>query len=163
MGLQDINLLAPDCESTPMVNLWIPLIDTEERSGCLRVARRSHTRGILPYDSGEIPDSALQGLERVTCPTPAGGAVFLTQMLAHGSHDHLAEGLVRWSLDIRYSVLDMPTGRDEVPGFVARSRRSPERVTKDAAAWRAAVEAVPGAEEVANGVAAREMVRQQRL
>ena len=92
-----------------------------------------------------------------------GGAVFLTQMLAHGSHDHLAEGLVRWSLDIRYSVLDMPTGRDEVPGFVARSRRSPERVTKDAAAWRATVEAVPGAEEVANGVAAREMVRHQRL
>ena len=87
----------------------------------------------------------------------------MTQMLAHGSHDHLAEGLVRWSLDIRYSVLDMPTGRDEVPGFVARSRRSPERVTKDAAEWRAAVEAVPGAEEVANGVAAREMVRQQRL
>ena len=161
---QDINLLHPSCENTPMVNLWIPLVDTDEHSGCLRVARGSHRRGILPYTpTGGIPASALSGCEIVSCPTLARGAVIFTQLLAHGSFDQNAPEFVRWSMDIRYSVLGLPTGRDEVPGFVARSREAPARVATSAAEWRAQVDAVPGAASVANGVAARDVGRAARL
>jgi hypothetical protein len=48
---------------------------------------------------------------------------------------------IRWSLDLRYSHPDMPTGRDGVPGFVARSRRDPSSVCPSAAAWLQIVEA----------------------
>lgn len=158
---QDINLLHPSCEATPMVNLWIPLVDTDEYTGCLRVARGSHRGGILPYTATDgIPASTLRGFDVVSCPTSARGAVIFTQLLAHGSFDHNASAdFARWSMDIRYSVLGMPTGRDEVPGFVARSRKAPGRVTTSAAQWRALVNAVPGAANVANGVAAQDLTR----
>lgn len=155
---QDINLLDSSCEFTPMVNLWIPLVDTNEHSGCLRVARGSHRKGILPYSAKDgIPSTALTGCEIVSCPTAARGAVIFTQLLAHGSFDQSTLDFVRWSMDIRYSVLGMPTGRDEVPGFVARSRKAPDSVTRSAEEWRALIDAVPGASTVANGVAIRDL------
>jgi hypothetical protein len=48
---------------------------------------------------------------------------------------------VRWSLDIRYSDPAQPTGRDEVAGFLARSRQHPEAVAKSHLDWLAALEA----------------------
>ena len=116
---QDINLLDPDCLHTPCVNLWIPLVDVT--AGALQAIRGSNQYGILPFEHGEIPEAALPTGERVTCTIPAGGAAVTSQLTAHRSFDNEGDS-VRWSMDIRYSVHGMPTGRDAVPGFVARSR-----------------------------------------
>ena len=40
-----------------------------------------------------------------------------------------------FGFDLRYSPLGLPTGRDEFPGFVARSRQHPETELREAAAW----------------------------
>ena len=47
---------------------------------------------------------------------------------------------VRWSLDIRYCDSRRPTGRDQVPGFIARSVEHPEGVTRDHLEWLALFE-----------------------
>jgi len=42
---------------------------------------------------------------------------------------------VRWSVDTRYSCIGLPTGREQVPGFVARSRATPECVAGSHHDW----------------------------
>jgi hypothetical protein len=42
---------------------------------------------------------------------------------------------IRWSLDIRYSDPRLPTGRDSIPGFIARSIESPESIAKSHHDW----------------------------
>ena len=42
---------------------------------------------------------------------------------------------MRWSVDTRYSQIGLPTGRANVPGFVARSQKNPESVAKSHDDW----------------------------
>ncbi len=44
---------------------------------------------------------------------------------------------IRWSFDLRYSPVGQPTGREEFPGFVARSRSNPESELHDPETWYA--------------------------
>ena len=75
----------------------------------------------------------------------------LTHLAVHSSCDNMSTDVVRLSLDIRYSVLGMPTGRDQIPRFAVQSQRNPIAVTRSAAEWRQLVESIPGAASVANG------------
>jgi hypothetical protein len=52
--------------------------------------------------------------------------------MQHSSLENRSDG-IRWSFDLRYQPPGQPTGRDEFPSFVARSRQNP--VTVDHAAW----------------------------
>lgn len=66
----------------------------------------------------------------------AGSALFFHRLTKHCSlpnHSHD----IRFSFDLRYSPLGLPTGRDEFPGFVAHSRQQPERVLTDHRQWTA--------------------------
>lgn len=45
-------------------------------------------------------------------------------------------GSYRWSLDLRYNVTGQPTGRDQFPEFVARSRINPGNGLSDWMEWR---------------------------
>jgi hypothetical protein len=38
-------------------------------------------------------------------------------------------------VDLRYNPIGQPTGRDDFPGFVARSRANPGAELRDPAAW----------------------------
>lgn len=38
--------------------------------------------------------------------------------------------MVRWSVDSRYSQIGLPTGRENVPRFIARSHQNPKQMTR---------------------------------
>ena len=134
---QDIGFLDPDVMQTFMVNFWLPLVDTDEHNGCLEVIRGSHRSERLPFeDSPEnIDPAALPAGERVSCPIPRGGVLLLQHTTVHRSAPNFSDH-IRWSLDIRYSDWRKPTGRDDVPGFIARSRSHPEKVAAGHEDWQ---------------------------
>ena len=137
---QDIAFLEREVEQTFMVNFWIPLVDTDVANGCLEIVAGSHQHGILPHVKPafeqEIPEDQVPPGERVLSILPAGGAVLLQHKTVHRSFAN-ASNHIRWSMDIRYSDWRQPTGRAEVPGFVARSREEPQRVAKSHLDWLA--------------------------
>ncbi|MBM3263173.1 MAG: phytanoyl-CoA dioxygenase family protein [candidate division Zixibacteria bacterium] len=135
---QDIGFLDPDVDDTFMVNFWVPLVDADERNGCLEVIPKSHRLGRLPF--GESPEDIIaEHLPKnpsVSCPIPKGGALMIQHRTVHRSGPNFSDG-IRWSLDIRYSDWRKPTGRASVPGFIGRSRLHPERVTHSLSQWLA--------------------------
>ena len=137
---QDIAFLDREVEDTFMVNFWVPLVNTDVENGCLEIVVGSHRHGIVaheqPVSELEIPDERVPLGERVLTLLPAGGAALLQHKTVHRSFDNRSDG-VRWSLDIRYSDPTKPTGRSEVPGFIARSRENPTAVAQSHLDWQA--------------------------
>ena len=70
-------------------------------------------------------------------PVPAGGIFMQHRLVAHRSGPNLTRDQVRFSFDLRYQPVGFPTGRPQLPGFVARSVAHPETVLTDPAAWTA--------------------------
>ena len=137
---QDLGFLHPEAEATFMVNFWIPLVDVTVENGCLEVIPGSHRAGLMPQ--GELTDYPNEGIlagwvpdgQPVACPVRKGGLVVFQHKTAHRSFPNRTDR-IRWSLDVRYSDPSKPTGRDEVPGFVVRSRMHPKRVAKTHLDW----------------------------
>ena len=108
-------------------------------NGCLQVLRGSHRVGLLPHDyrtphfkgvfESDIPD-----FEVVTCEVDVGDVLLTMERVLHRSTPHTTNS-VRWSLDVRYSRIGLPTGRENVPGFIARSQVNPERVAQSHHDW----------------------------
>ena len=134
---QDIGFLDPDVMRTFMVNFWLPLVDSDEHNGCLEVIRGSHRSARLPFEDSpeDILPEALPDGERVSCPIAKGGVLLLHHTSVHRSTPNFSDH-IRWSLDIRYSDWRKPTGRDEVPGFIARSLEHPEKVATGHEDWQ---------------------------
>ena len=135
---QDIAFLDPEVEETFMVNFWVPLVDTDVENGCLEILAGSHKHGIIPHDPAdsekEIPEDRLPPGDRVLSVLPAGGAALIQHKTIHRSFPNASDH-IRWSLDIRYSDYRLPTGREDVPGFVARSEIDPDRVASGQEDW----------------------------
>ena len=136
---QDDAYLAEDSGDTPIINVWIPLVDTTRDNGCLEVIRGSHRTAVAhsavsdAYPHG-IREEDLPDGERVACELERGDVLMTQERLVHRSLPNTAD-TVRWSLDSRYCPLDMPTGRSAVPGFVARCRTEPSRRTSNHRSW----------------------------
>ena len=135
---QDIAFLDKEVEETFMVNFWIPLVDTDVENGCLEIVAGSHRHGIVPHHKPdfeqEIREHSVPPGVRILSILPAGGAALLQHKTVHRSFANLSDH-IRWSLDIRYSDPRKPTGRAEVPGFIARSRENPDGVAKSHLDW----------------------------
>ena len=137
---QDLGFLHPEAEATFMVNFWIPLVDVTVENGCLEVIPGSHRAGLMPhgevdgYPNAGIREGWVPDGEPVACPVRKGGVVVFQHKTAHRSFPNRTDR-IRWSLDIRYSDPSKPTGRDEVPGFLARSDAHPESVAKTHLDW----------------------------
>ncbi len=139
---QDLGYLQPDAAETFMVNLWIPLVDATRENGCMEVIAGSHRAPLIDHERGMGPagnfkgvvDEQLPGGEHVLCPVRVGGVLLTQHKTMHRSIPNVSDH-IRWSLDLRYSHPDLPTGRQQVPGFVARSRRDPESVCRSAEEW----------------------------
>lgn len=145
---QDLGYLEPDAEETFMVNYWIPLVDATRENGCLEVIAGSHRQPLIDHEHGMGPAGNFKGIaddqlpdgERILCPVRAGGVLLIQHKTFHRSLANTSDH-IRWSLDLRYSHPDMPTGRDDVPGFIARSRRDAGSVCTSAEEWVRLVEA----------------------
>ena len=127
---QDGALLKEDAVQTAMVNCWIPLLDVTMEMGGMQVIVGSHKAGLIPHaDKGRMREQDLPPGEIVDCPVPFGGVLLFKKETAHRGVTNKTDK-ARWSLDLRYSDADAPTGRG-MPGFVVRSKSHPERVATD--------------------------------
>jgi len=135
---QDLGYLYPDAEETFMVNFWIPLVNATVENGCMEVISGSHKHGLIPHEQIAgylgIPESKLPPGEVVPCPVRVGSVLLILHKTIHRSIPNRSDH-IRWSLDLRYSDPALPTGRDHVPGFIARSAKKPESVAKSHLDW----------------------------
>ena len=145
---QDLWFLDREAETTPMVNLWIPLVNTTLDNGCLELIQGSHAQGLkhhqtlagYPEDHIGISHNDLPAGERITCPFEKGGVLFFQHKTIHRSRPNLTDS-IRWSGDLRYSDARRPTGRN-VPGLLLRSQSSPDSVDASLSKWLQLMEAV---------------------
>jgi len=70
------------------VTVWVPLVDTDERNGCLQVIPRSHERGLLEHGSAGVNpvlrEAACEGEVR-SLALAAGEGVAFTGLTLHAS------------------------------------------------------------------------------
>lgn len=132
---QDQAAALPEADETDIITVWCPVTDALEAHGCMRVVPGAHHAPMLDHRPGMwVPESDLPG-EPVTLPMRRGDVLFLHRRALHASLPNVSDQ-VRMSFDFRYQPIGQPTGRPLFPGFVARSRRHPERVCVDADTWK---------------------------
>ncbi len=136
---QDNGVVLPVADETEMLTVWFSLSEAREEHGCLQVLPRSHRAGLLthcPAGPGglEVPPALADRRAAVPLPTRRGDVLLLHRRTVHSSLVNISDE-IRWSLDLRYHPIGKPTGREVFPGFVARSRRHPDRALRDHRAW----------------------------
>lgn len=140
---QDLGYLEIDAKDTFMVNFWVPLIDATNENGCLEVIPGSHHK-YIQHVAGLGPAGNFKGItdddlplgDSVCCPVTKGGVLLIQHRTIHRSVPNITNQ-VRWSLDLRYSDLALPTGRSDTPGFIARSKKYPGIVARSLDDWLA--------------------------
>jgi phytanoyl-CoA hydroxylase len=136
---QDNGVATPDADRTNMITVWFPLWDTPISSGPLQIVPKSHLTGLITHCpknqvNVSIPPELLDDRPMLSVPMKRGEALFLHKLTAHCSLPNLGDD-IRWSFDLRYNPIGQPTGRDAFPGFIARSRCSPESELHDPSEW----------------------------
>lgn len=135
-------MLMPEADETDILTVWSPLTPATIENGCLQVIPRSHRVGLLTHcaDSGvRIPEPLLPA-DPVAVPMRAGSVLLMHRLTAHSALENQS-GSIRFSFDLRYQHPDRPTGRPQLPGFLARSQARPDDVLRDVRLWHAGLEA----------------------
>lgn len=125
---QDAVFLHEEADDVFFITAWIPLSDTSEENGCLRVMPGVHLNKTVYWDN-QMPDS-----DAVSVPMKRGDVILIHKLTPHSSGPNQTNA-IRWSMDVRYQMRGTPTGRSFWPGFDARSRQDPECETSYAT-WR---------------------------
>ena len=137
---QDLAYLNPEeAGETLVVNVWLPLVKAYEENGCMQVIQGSHRFNLIAHNYQEqtpghtggkgISETELPTGDIVTAELDVGDVLLTSERVVHRGLPNRGK-TVRWSVDTRYSQIGLPTGRAHVPGFVARSRKNPENITK---------------------------------
>ena len=135
---QDQGVIREEADTSQILTVWVAMSDAPVERGCLSVGPRSH-RGDLRkhcYTSVRrmgILDEQLPE-DRRPVPMKAGDVLFLDKLTVHGALPNVSDDL-RWSFDLRYNPTGQETGRRWFPGYVVRSRTSPDLELKDAEVW----------------------------
>ena len=133
---QDQGVARPLADDTDMLTVWLAVTDATVENGCLQVVPYSHRDGITlhcPAGQLTIPEQLLRG-EPLSLPIKAGDAIFMHRQTQHASLPNNSD-TIRWSFDLRYQPIGVPTGRDEFPSLIVRSRRDPAQ-EQDYETWR---------------------------
>ncbi len=133
---QDQATVRPDADGTEMLTVWIAVTPATVENGCLQVVPGSHRRGLLPHCNDGLlavtPETQLG--DGVPVPLPRGGAILMHRRTCHSAAANRSAAS-RWSFDLRYNPAGQPTGRDELPAFLVRSRSDASAVVADAEEW----------------------------
>jgi ectoine hydroxylase-related dioxygenase (phytanoyl-CoA dioxygenase family) len=125
----------PGANANPVITVWIPLVDTNLVNGCLHICPGTHHTDLLTWHKEQVTGTEYTEVDikdtlqakAVPLPVKAGSAILFNDRALHMSTPNNSKG-VRWSVDLRYQ----PTDQDPMPehgaGFLARSRKHPERV-----------------------------------
>ncbi len=141
---QDLAYLNSDeAGDTLVANAWIPLVDATLENGCMQVIRGSHLVELIAHDFRDgtpghtggtgIQEDVLPEGEVFDAELAVGDVLLTSERLVHRGTPNRSD-TVRWSVDTRYCQVGLPTGRENVPGFIARSG-DPSKVTPDHDAW----------------------------
>lgn len=136
---QDASVVVEEADNTEILTVWIPLVDVDERNGCLCVVPRNHKRGLLQHcidalRGKYLPTAKFDADRAKPLPMRRGSILVMDKMTPHSSLENKSDD-VRVSMDLRFNPVGQPTGRPEFPGFVARSRRDPAAELRDPLAW----------------------------
>jgi ectoine hydroxylase-related dioxygenase (phytanoyl-CoA dioxygenase family) len=126
----------PQASANPVITVWVPLVDATLENGCLHIMPRTHRQKVLSYHHEQVTgtrylevDAEHLGKEKAPLPLPVrkGDAILFNDRCIHSSTPNRSDH-VRWAIDLRYQ----PTSQDPMltmgVGFLARSRKRPERV-----------------------------------
>jgi hypothetical protein len=96
-----------------IVTAWIPLQNVHPLNGCLEIAPGSHALGPLDHSRAvgkrhTPPEETLARLRSERASMAVGGALLFHALLLHAGRLNESEG-IRYSVQYRYSPLDMPT------------------------------------------------------
>jgi len=117
---QDSGYMNSHCDQHMIVTCWIPLVDATIENGCLWVQPKAHQSGIVRHYFGGnshylvITDEDLPARESVPIEMKAGDVLFLTNATPHCSKENTTDS-VRWSFDLRYQSLHVPTNAEQTP------------------------------------------------
>jgi hypothetical protein len=90
---------------------------------------------VSPQKTGlHIPDKYLAPGTPLPLPMQPGDLRFFHHKTQHASLTNESDDIC-WSMDLRYNVVGVPSGRPPFPSFVARSRQHPEHIRADPARW----------------------------
>lgn len=154
---QDSQYYGPQTGHVLVISVWIPLVDVDERNGCLWLIPGSHKWGLLPgarrADQNMV---SFEDVEQRGAPVPepmrCGDFLAFHNLTFHGSKLNRSDG-VRWSVDVRfretpgyrapsaqeragYDALQAALDRSGRPPLVVRSRRA--ETLGDYPSWEAA-------------------------
>ncbi|HCU72423.1 MAG: phytanoyl-CoA dioxygenase [Chloroflexi bacterium] len=137
---QDNGVIDKEADETDMLTVWIALTNATERQGCLKLVPQSHSEGLrvhcpIPSEGSRIPPQLIPEDRVRSVPMSQGDVLFMHRRCMHASLTNISDE-IRWSLDIRYNPIGQSTGREHLPGFVARSRSNPGSELLDPIAWR---------------------------
>jgi len=131
---QDSHYLGESTAEQLIVSTWIPLVDTDEKNGCMQVIPSSHTWGLVaasmdPEHLAYRPtdDPSTRG-EPCSCKMSVGDVLFFSNLMVHRSLANHSDH-TRWSIDLRYHAAGITLENSEkyLPGFRARSRHAPHQ------------------------------------
>ena len=121
-------------EESQILTVWIPMVDVDERNGCLQVISGSHKQGLRPPRRDEngrlVPVEDVESWGEVqNVRMKVGDVLVFGNLTFHRSLENTSED-IRWSIDLRYSPTDSPLEwlLQKWPGFIARSQQQPETV-----------------------------------
>lgn len=133
-GNADPNQRVTLSEQSQILTIWIPMVDVDERNGCLQVIPGSHKQGLRPSLRDEngrlVPVEDVErwgNVENVNMRV--GDILVFGNLTFHRSLENTSEE-IRWSIDLRYSPTDSPLEwfHKKWPGFVACSQQQPETI-----------------------------------
>lgn len=134
---QDQGVVLPEADETTILTIWMPIVDATVENGCLCVIPGTHKSGLVTHCPGiqtHIPEKLLPG-QPMALPMKKGSALFMHRRTIHSSLANQSSS-IRWSFDLRYQPIGLPTGRPDFPSFVARSPKRPESVVTDYRVWQ---------------------------
>ena len=121
-------------EESQILTVWIPMVDVDERNGCLQVISGSHKQGLRPSRRDEnrrlVPVEDVESWGEVeNVHMKVGDVLVFGNLTFHRSLENTSED-IRWSIDMRYSPTDSPLEwlLEKWPGFIAHSQQQPETV-----------------------------------
>ena len=141
---QDQSGTLPEADQSNIVTAWLAITDATVDNGCLILSPGSHLAGLRPHivkirrgkhAGTAVSDDALKEENLIPLPVKRGSVIFFTARTIHGSLPNNTKDAIRWSIDLRYLPVGLPTGRPVYPGFVARSRNQFQSELRDHQVW----------------------------
>ena len=121
-------------EGSQILTAWIPMVDVDEKNGCLQIIPGSHKRGLRPAQRDEngrqVPIEDVETWADIkNIKMKVGDVCIFGNLTFHRSLANISDE-IRWSIDLRYSPTGSPLEwlHRKWPGFIARSQRRPESV-----------------------------------